>query len=303
MTLVGVDADDCEITECEQVMAALIIVLLLLGTALVLLRWWSAPPAVSEPRCARCGYPVRGLTGDVCPECGSDLSQRGAVLVPGVQPRSGPISRLICWSLAMFLHGLVALSLASEIPNALVQRQTWFVTLGGAPDFGYRSLQVDVESRAWRERDLRPWTGSITLARADGTTTTLLIDRQAMTMRASRAAPQQAMNEAKLRDWLVACGATGTPGQLDYQARVLLEAVRTLDIGAAMNVAPHDDWTMVGPNSRRLLLLGGSSGSSTGTLLPPRTAQRIVGGVFTALWVIGCMVIVRRSRFRETSVQ
>lgn len=31
----------------------------------------------SQPRCARCGYPIRGLPHRICPECGGDLRRVG----------------------------------------------------------------------------------------------------------------------------------------------------------------------------------------------------------------------------------
>lgn len=38
----------------------------------------SPPPC--GPRCARCGYSVRGLPSSICPECGSDLNDVGTVI-------------------------------------------------------------------------------------------------------------------------------------------------------------------------------------------------------------------------------
>lgn len=42
-----------------------------------------------HPHCRRCGYNLTGRAGDVCPECGSDLTRRRAVKVGGRQVRRG----------------------------------------------------------------------------------------------------------------------------------------------------------------------------------------------------------------------
>jgi hypothetical protein len=50
------------------------------------------------PRCARCGYIVRGVPSARCPECGSRLYPRG-VRFPGFFRRPGPRPRVELWSL------------------------------------------------------------------------------------------------------------------------------------------------------------------------------------------------------------
>src|SRR2546425_9427727 len=64
-------------------MLLLVIVLLLamFGLAMIF-RGLARAPTLSEPRCAKCGYDLRGFaltTPTRCSECGSDLTLRSAV--------------------------------------------------------------------------------------------------------------------------------------------------------------------------------------------------------------------------------
>lgn len=59
----------------------LLVVGFLIGLVLVY-RGWRGVPMLSEPRCAKCGYDLRGFAGAppaVCSECGSDLTKPHAV--------------------------------------------------------------------------------------------------------------------------------------------------------------------------------------------------------------------------------
>jgi len=64
------------------------------------------PDAAREPRCARCGYIVRGLQGMTCPECGGDLREVG-ILAPGVAPALSRGKRVLIWTLAAPLPAIL----------------------------------------------------------------------------------------------------------------------------------------------------------------------------------------------------
>lgn len=67
----------------HSIFGLLFIPLAVIGLTL-LWRGWRGAPELSEPRCAKCRYDLRGQDWmkpqQVCPECGSDLTQAGAVL-------------------------------------------------------------------------------------------------------------------------------------------------------------------------------------------------------------------------------
>src|SRR4051794_15983493 len=70
-----------------------LVVLIPLGIALAI-RGFSGTPALSEPKCARCGYDLRGFTGAPptrCSECGSDLTVAAAVRWGDYRRRPGLI--------------------------------------------------------------------------------------------------------------------------------------------------------------------------------------------------------------------
>jgi hypothetical protein len=52
---------------------------------------------VTEPGCGRCGYPVRGLTGTTCPECGADQRVVGVVRPYRTPPILGTLALLGAW--------------------------------------------------------------------------------------------------------------------------------------------------------------------------------------------------------------
>lgn len=59
----------------------LLLIVFLLGLGL-LVRGWRGMPMLSEPRCAKCDYDLRGFAGrppTVCTECGSDLARPHAI--------------------------------------------------------------------------------------------------------------------------------------------------------------------------------------------------------------------------------
>jgi hypothetical protein len=88
--------------------------LLLLPFVLLALGFWISLSRqnrlrVTEPSCGKCYYCVRGLEGDICPECGSDLRAVG-ILQPGTMPPLSRGKRVFVWlcfapliTLALFL--------------------------------------------------------------------------------------------------------------------------------------------------------------------------------------------------------
>src|SRR4051794_1063218 len=68
-----------------------------------------------DPLCGGCGYCVRGLAGDICPECGGDLRIVGIIL-PG---DTRPMARR--WRLALWTIGVlpVAFLLAQSLANLI----------------------------------------------------------------------------------------------------------------------------------------------------------------------------------------
>lgn len=49
-------------------------------------------PWRSYPACGACGYPVRGLTTTICPECGADRNIVGQAMI---RPRAKPVEGIL----------------------------------------------------------------------------------------------------------------------------------------------------------------------------------------------------------------
>ena len=98
-------------------------------------RWEYGPVSDStEPACDRCGYPARGLTTFICPECGSDLREVG-IRTPAMRRAAGPIAIVIARTLLVGVPALVVTALLSGI----LTEQTAEGTMSFAPPFTERA--------------------------------------------------------------------------------------------------------------------------------------------------------------------
>jgi len=59
----------------------------------------------AEPTCGKCGYCVRGISGLICPECGSDLREVGIIPAGGL--RSPRFSAAMAWTFALPLPAVL----------------------------------------------------------------------------------------------------------------------------------------------------------------------------------------------------
>ncbi len=98
--------------------------------------------SVKQASCGSCQYPIEGLTGMTCPECGGDLRQVG-IITPRRNVTSGPLLWIILWSLilpfpAVFISRLIWVSLPVSWNN------TRYITLHPADDETYVSVSVEI---------------------------------------------------------------------------------------------------------------------------------------------------------------
>ena len=111
----------------------------------------SAPSA--EPTCPTCGYVVIGLAGNVCPECGSDLSSIG-VIRPDAN-RTAPLARVALWTILFALPAfLVWREARPRLPvlNETTVTETFSGPLSGA----YKSMEVRTIASRWYWRGRQP---------------------------------------------------------------------------------------------------------------------------------------------------
>jgi hypothetical protein len=84
------------------------------------------PPRVKEPSCAKCGYPVRGLSGMTCPECGADFRLHG-IATPAMRLMRSAFF-IALWTLLLPIPAAVMTAWAREV-GPKVQLGTCVFTL------------------------------------------------------------------------------------------------------------------------------------------------------------------------------
>lgn len=89
---------------------------------------------LTQPGCGRCGYPIQGLTGSICPECGADHGIVG--ISQPLPPISAPAKRrlsLLLWTLLVVgLALLLNPVLLPLTPRDLSNHRDYAVTFTGS---------------------------------------------------------------------------------------------------------------------------------------------------------------------------
>ena len=128
---------------------SLLLLPIALGIFVLLAMQWRRRPVNAAPVCGRCGYDVRGLPGNVCPECGSDLRVVG-VRRPGDREPLRARWRLFGWTAFVFLSVLVPLAaLWGEVERRwLIVYDVSSKTSFSTPRSGaYREIRFDYHAR------------------------------------------------------------------------------------------------------------------------------------------------------------
>ncbi len=112
------------------------------GVLLVYLAWYGGGRRKLTPReiaqadaavivCAMCGYNVRGLPGQICPECGSDLDEVGRLTPAFRRWQKQPSAvRFGVWTKVVLLVGALTFVIAASTYLLMQQRLTDRYTLG-----------------------------------------------------------------------------------------------------------------------------------------------------------------------------
>ena len=101
----------------------------------------------SEPACGRCGYFVTGLSGTVCPECGSDLRAVG-VVAPGDARQAPTRFRLAVLTLLLPLPIVLSWQLVHPV---LPKRHSTMsiITLSQPASGAYRQIRIEASGQRW----------------------------------------------------------------------------------------------------------------------------------------------------------
>lgn len=114
--------------------------------ALLWVMWrWQRRAATPEPACGHCGYFVTGLSGAVCPECGSDLRAVG-IVAPGDARQAPKWIILAIFALVLPLPVILGWRIIRPaLP--LVFHQNAVVTLEHPVSGAYRQIRIDARGR------------------------------------------------------------------------------------------------------------------------------------------------------------
>jgi hypothetical protein len=166
----------------------LLLLLLLIVGALALGMGLRGSPVFTSPRCARCNYDLRAINfmasqAGTCPECGADLSGRGAVTFGRLQSRR----RLVGLGAVLIVLSLLS---AVLIPFLLRQRRAVGVGATASSARSTPALLASLPSTVnqpwdWQELERRLLNNTLTTADVDAAFNVLIAD-----INAKRAAGQ-----------------------------------------------------------------------------------------------------------------
>jgi hypothetical protein len=190
----------------------------------------------NEPRCAACEYIVYGLPGPICPECGSDLSEPGAI-IPGERRPARRIVRLIRWSVfcaltisipSSILWSVVVMPRMPQVRDGMNQ-----VMLSQPASGGYRSIAVDAHMHGNfypNDPDPLPDGLVVTFTASTGKPDMLVIDPATLHFRDGTSSPSAnstaPLDANALVAWLSRMGVRATPDKLDREMAIVMTQVQ-----------------------------------------------------------------------------
>lgn len=102
---------------------------------------------VTEPSCGACGYPVRGLKVNRCPECGGDFKQVG-VTRPGKPRPIGAIDWCAIWTVFLWIGSSIVTPIAEPFWPTVRDSQI-FGDMGSPWSKKYSGIQFEFDERWW----------------------------------------------------------------------------------------------------------------------------------------------------------
>ena len=248
-----------------------------------------------EPCCSRCGYLVRGLPGPICPECGADLAQPGAVTTSGGRRPAGKWRRALGWSAFCFFTVWIGVTfiwwqfIMQTLPRVREVRQDYM--LANPASAAYDSIQIRSRARAAvREGQPEPHPASIKLElrTSNGSRFDLDVDTNSLAYRytfpngaARHGGP---LDTPALLAWLHDAGVQGDPARLSAEMDLVLGEVRSIQQAGKSGLQNHYYPAFSMTSSR---------GSLSTTPLPYVEAAPIAFALI--VWAIGLLFIMLRN--------
>jgi hypothetical protein len=175
--------------------------------------------------CGKCGYDVRGLPSDICPECGSNLDVVGRVQHRTLKQRR--VRRAVWFAILMPLLGVIAMPWleCTVAPGIVEERAT--VMLSQPKSRAYRQIIIQFYSSNWYFPGVHtmntPWqSGEVRIE--NGSRHSVSVDLTDKTIRTNGGARKLACTSSLLR-WFAESGVdTSAPG-VDKEAQVIEELI------------------------------------------------------------------------------
>lgn len=258
---------------------------------------------VTVPECAKCGYCVKGLPTQICPECGSDLRQVG-ILEPGMRRPSG--TRRLAILLWTVLLPVPAWMVSGSLYPTLVP---WTHEKSAKRAIFVQTDRSRITISATMEGRIQRWGSSpagvpiqhMDLWLEDPVGPMLSIDPGKQTFayeaNGSRVEGNGDPNEATIAGWLSAAGVATRSDLMTERIRDLLKAISRISVdfsasgGAPASFPAVSSFVTVGPAS------GGASSH-------PAWSSNVVWPAmffFWALvWWLGVRLVLRWTRPHES---
>ncbi len=236
-----------------------------------------------EPVCAKCHYPVRGLSALTCPECGSDLREAGIASPAMGFGRAGLVLAIIAWTVGV---PIIALPPAVALAESL-HRTSFSATHGYLPTSGaFRRVDLILRGPGSWNDGPPARTVEVCFTGSNGDTSTVKVNPH-------KAGPHPdeptAPDKADRFGFARALGGLGVP-TTDPAVQSEVRTLEGLVDSAAENVRAS---SLLSPGP---LIQSGVS-TVTSTTPPPWFGGAVlITGVL--VWMIGLVLIVRARRRR-----
>lgn len=261
-----------------------------------------AGEAITEPGCGRCGYPVRGLSTSICPECGSDRGVVGIVEpLPPLTLRARRRLRVTAWSVLLLLAALLANPLLLPLtPRDLSNHRDYVITpISGA----YGPFEVRRIAYGWGWKTpgwipTRPLQGMIAPVRTgtlgptysefefrQGSSNYYYATYDASGRQTSIGNWPGTLNEQAVASWFGQLGLNVQQEPIKTEIHQLYEFITALDFSPV-----HEERL----TNFRLVSKGGGP-----EIAPPDQGQMILVAGWVLLWLVGVVILWRKGRDKD----
>lgn len=223
----------------------MLFILALAGLGLLLIGGWGLTVCrMNEACCERCRYPVKGLVGIICPECGGDLQGKGTRQPGEVELRAPAVIAIPCRIAVVAIPVVVLLGMERSESTRVVSTAVVHATSGAGL---YQSLHIrgrgtiyGVSRFPTTESNPRPQTRAV----LTGPAGSARLKVRDAALRAEydgpdgrRVSSPDAMTIDDVLNWMRAAGIDVAHEHAEAEARSIHRALQTIVIGRGLGPA------------------------------------------------------------------